>query len=59
MFATFAAIAVFLCAISLLFTTKTDIFWQNLNYFYGKAWELKMVLLPNFLILLWLKIKIY
>ena len=47
-FATLAARAFLVCPISLLFAPKTALFWQNLHYFSGKAWELKMVILHIF-----------
>ena len=44
-FATLAARAIFVCPISLLFAPKIAFLWQNLYYFSGKAWALKMVIL--------------
>ncbi len=47
-FATLAARAIFVCPISLLFAPKIAFLWQNLYYFSGKAWALKMVILHIF-----------
>jgi hypothetical protein len=47
-FAELAARSVFVCAILLLFVPKTA-FSQNLNYFSGKAWLLKIVNLHIFI----------